>query len=162
MQKLKFNKRANSQWLSPWFVLNWVIIIVALLIVSFWFFSHFSDVRAKEAQILNQKISSCLSSSFSLDEFNSSSFDIFSKCNLNSKLFADQGFYYIGLDLKDNGKELKSLDFGVNSRTECDYQHDSNKIEVNFPQCSFSNIDITDVKIGKAYQMQIIAASNQK
>ena len=163
MQKIFIkNKKANSQWLSPWMILNWAIIIIALIIVSFWFFAHFSDVREQEAVILNQRMGSCLSKDFSLKEFNSSGFDIFTKCQLNKELF-NQELYYVGLTLKDiSGKEIKSINLGADWKVECNYQQETKKIESNFAQCYFNNIFLIDSKTQATYQLEIISASNQK
>ena len=163
MKKLLINKKANTEWLFPWMILNWVIIIGALIIVSYWFFSQLGDIRVKEAGALNEKISTCLSASFSAEEFNSNSFDIFTKCDINRKLFDEQKLYYLGLTLNDSsGKQIKNLDLGTNWRTECLYQLDSGKTETIFPGGFSSIVYLTDVKTKATYSIKIIAGSNQK
>ena len=162
-RKTLVNKKANSQWLSPVMFLNWIIIIIALVIVSYWFFSQLGDIRTEESLALNQQVSKCLSNGFSAEEFSKVGFNLLDKCQFNSDLFNKQELYYLGLVLKDiSGKEVKTLNIGTNWRTECVYQLENKKSEKNFPQCSSSNIYLNDVKTVKTYQLEIIAASNQK
>ncbi len=157
------NKKADSRWLSPWMIVQWIIIIGALLLISYWFFPGFNDVRVKEAEKMNNVLLNCLAKDFSISEIQKDSFNIFEKCSLNKDLFSSQQIYYFEIIIDDSaGKEVRDIQAGVNWKTECLYQKENNKAETKLAQCFVNTLYVLDKKTGLKYSVQAITGSNQK
>jgi len=162
MKNLIKNKRADARWLSPWMIINWVLIIGVLILISYMFFSRQGDVRAKESQVLNTKLVDCISRGFSLEDIKKTDFNVYNKCYLNEDLFDKQQIYYFDISIEDNSaKQVLGLTGGVNWKTECAYQIQKGGTETKLPQCQSTNIFVKDVKTGITYKLVITTGSNQ-
>ena len=158
------SKKADEKYLSIWMFLIWAIIGVSIVLGVLMFYSINGDVRQVEAQSLADKLSLCLTTSFSYEEIAKSDFDIYSKCGLNQDVFSKTNFYYFNINItgEDNSQLEKIFLGGDNWKTECDFQFADQKTEDKFPQCVRQDFIVFDSKTNKRYAVSIVAASNQK
>jgi len=161
------NKKADERYLSPWMFLIWVIIAVSIVIGVVIFISIQADARLAEADVLSMSLIDCLANPFNITLFNSSSFNIYSYCGLNERLFSSEytgkDILYLKIQITDSSGVLKTIEGGNKAfDTQCTYQFDNNVLESNLAQCSKKVIDIMDLATGKEYAIMVIVASNQK
>jgi hypothetical protein len=164
MLKLK-NKKAiqGDVYLSPWMFIVWVIIVVSILIGVWIFLNSITDSRRIEASVLTIRILDCLKDNFDYAKITDPNFDLYTKCNLDKKMFEETTFYYINLTIKPlfSGKPEYSFTRGENFQVECETQAQANKAMENFPQCYSDSLIVYD-KNGGEYLLLSQTASNQK
>jgi len=163
---LLINKKADEKYLSIWMFLIWAIIGVSIVLGVLMFYSVQGDVRQIEAQLLADKLSSCITNGFNYEEIKGSNFDIYAKCSLNKNVFDEENFYYFNINItgEGNGQLGKIILGGNNWKTECDYQFlkEEAEKENKFPQCTRQDSTAFDSKTNKRYIVSVITASNQK
>jgi hypothetical protein len=160
------NKKADEKYLSIWMFLIWAIIGVSIVLGVLMFYSVQGDVRQIEAQLLIDKLSSCITTNFNYGEITKSDFDIYAKCGLNKDVFEKENFYYFNINLTGVGVGQlgKIIRGGNNWETECNYQFLKKEAdrEDKFPQCVKQESTAFDSKTNKKYIVSITTASNQK
>lgn len=145
------NKKAGERYLSPWMILIWIIVGVAIVISVLIFYSVKLDVREKESEILIVRIADCLVEDGYLR--NLDAFDVFADCNIEKSVI-ENGNYYLKVSFSDNQEDILA---GVkNFETLCGLENSEGD---DFPRCSKKRIYA--LKDGEKLEIEILAASNQ-
>lgn len=162
------NKKGEERILSFWWIFVFVIIALFIMIGTITYYSETIDVRIIEADVLSNKIASCLSGD--IDLAFSDNFEIYNYCKLKNSEINGKTDYYISLTLYlidsceiENGVKCENYEkrkfFGNDWQEYCDLQKE-NGIQRKLPQCSEKYIYVVNKSQEKI--LKINTASNQK
>jgi hypothetical protein len=132
---MKCLKNKKGKLLTLWWFIILVIIAVGIMISTLLFYSKEIDVRGIEAQVLGERIFSCLVKQGEINSvfLSSSEFNVLEKCGINKALIQDNEKYFIKLSVNSHQVRLYGTDF----ETECKI---SGIIEAKkYPVCNILN-----------------------
>lgn len=154
------NKKADKLLSIWWFFVLGVIaggIVIGVLIYS----SADINIKEVEADVLVEKIISCLINNGYLKEnIFENDFNIFDFCNLNPEVFGKASNFYFNISIYDeNGEELRESISKGSYSFEKDCKIQEGKEAKHFPRCS----EKKEIALfeDKKVELIILAASNQ-
>lgn len=155
------SKKANL--LSIWWFVSLIIIALGVAGGVITFYSQTIDVRGIEADIMSDKVISCLfdksnNNNTFFNELKEGKIDVLRVCNLNEQSFREGSDYFIKVSIKDEKENLiNETRYGNNAiEANCEIKED---VEAKkFPTCSpvSTLVFIDDIK----YKIEVLAASN--
>lgn len=152
------NKKGGEKYLSIWWFFVLVVVAGAFIIAVFGFYSADVDVKGIEAEILVNRVMSCLNEKGYFQENNLK--NIFESCYLSEKIINESGKYYLEIWVYDSDKKVKeSLTFGVGDiKTQCGVKEKSRA--THYAECSNSSLFVVNEK-GNKLILYVFAGSNQ-
>lgn len=123
MRLRRMNRCGSEKVLSIWWFGVLIFVGVGITMGVLIFKNADINVKSLEADILTDKIYSCLVNYGTIaDELFLNNFDIYSFCSLNKAVFGEGSKFYFSVKIFDeNGKEVKSINGGDNSlRKDCE------------------------------------------
>ena len=164
MENLVFKSKKSASgeiYLSPWVFLNWAFVGLAVVIVVLMFLSAQADTREREAYIMNVRLFDCISQDFNYSEYQSSSFDIYSKCDFNKELFDNTKAHFFSISIICDKK--LSFSGGANGlEKDCFISSSDQSSYKNLAKCVSQRFFIIDNFSGNTCDLQINTVSNQK
>ncbi len=156
------NKKAEDRYVSIWTFIIMGAVIVALVMGVLMILSVKLDVRNIEADTLASKIIDCLNEDFDYSKIIAKDFNVYEKCRFHREVL-DSAIYYFNIKLTGVSDSSEySLEGGnTDFRVQCEYQELENRVEIKLAACSQKSALIEDVKAGKIYKINVMAASNQ-
>ncbi|MBS3091339.1 hypothetical protein J4217_02735 [Candidatus Pacearchaeota archaeon] len=158
------NKRGGEKLLAIWWFFVLIVIGVGIVAGVLIFYNANVDARTLEAQVLSERIFSCIVKDNFFDKEVMNNFDaIYKKCGLNDKLFTGDGVFYFKISLYDGdnlfyekSSDLKSFE------TDCAIASEMKKADY-FPRCvkSSENVLFYDNNELKSLRLEVLAGSNQ-
>lgn len=151
------NKKGNL--MTVWWFGVLAIVGAGIVIGTVLFYSTSVDIRGVEAEILSNKIVSCLSLQKPEDiNFIDNGFDIYKECKLKKQLFEDGSKYFVSINLTLDGSEDKVYKFG-NNAIGADCKIGEKTIAKYFPVCITKTVLLHD-KNGNEILASVLAGSN--
>jgi len=152
------NKRGDDRYISFWLFLNMILIVGAIVLSVYIFYSAKIDVRKDEADLIGVKLLDCVIDSGKFnEEFLKEDFNIFEKCQINKDVILNRD-YYFNISIYKNKELVKENVTGVRDfELQCQL---AKEVEGEFPGC------YEDSFIARAdsqeYEIRILTASNQE
>lgn len=153
------NKKGGEKLLSIWWFFVLMVIGGGIFIAVLIYYSVDININSVESDVLGERILNCISSNGNLDnQIFDPSWDIFSRCNLNPKLFEKGSYYFFSINIYDENVSIFNMSKGAYSfEADCLIQE---KVTANaFPKCS-RKIDYVSYN-NKNLKVVILAGSNQ-
>jgi len=155
---LFMKKRAEEEIYSVMWIFA-IVIIGAAIVGGVWIFMSYSlNVSGLEANSLANQAIYCLIDNGNLRSYFFSDFDIYSKCNINKRIFEHSNKFYLGIEVsKSDGNILKAIEIGVKDfKNQC-YMKSS---EVVLASCSIKTIyALNESDNSEMFTIKIIGAS---
>lgn len=155
------NKLGGEKLLSIWWFIVLTLIAVSIFIGVAMYSSTSVNINEIEADILAEKIISCISESGNLksDIFLSNN-NIIEQCNINPALFMKDSYYYLNVSIFNFTNAVYHSSFGDHS-----FEYDCavlSKVTANnnYPKCVKRRTNL--VYLNKNLNVVILAASNQQ
>jgi hypothetical protein len=167
---IMMNKRGGEKVLSIWWFFVLAIIGAGIVVGVLMYYSTEVDVRNLEANILAERLESCLTNGLYLNqEVLSKEFNVYEKCGLNKEIFDTEGLFYFKISINYlDGKEVKEareepiIGGDTSFPANCDF---SEKMESAryFPRCVNKINKISFIKDGVKLKgnLVILTGSNQ-
>jgi len=162
----KLNKKGAEKIFSIWWFFIITVIATTTVIAVLLFYSAEVDVKEVEAQVLAERVLSCLNQNGVLDSsFLDSNFNIIERCSLNKDVFAAGSDFLFEVSAYDESSKLiKTLSIGNGGfKADC-MVLESQKIKAErYPKCISKEEKILffDKGVLKSGKISILAASNQ-
>ena len=159
------NKKAGEKLLSLWWF--FVIVFIGIGIVAGVLIFYGADVNVKEfeANILAEKIISCLNDYGNLrEEFMNDSFDVYSECALAKEAFNSESDFYFKIEAYNSSGQVVQEKFsGGNLAYEKDCYISKSIIARNYPSCVLLKEDVIYYHGGQYenIMLEVLAGSNQ-
>ncbi len=161
------NKKGGEKLLSIWWIFALAVIGAGVVLSVLAYHSVGIDIREVEANIIYEKIVSCvIKQGFLIDELTEKDFDVFEKCQLNKEIFGEGSDFYFNIQIFNETdylmKEVEGGDFSFEK--DCEIQEGEEGVTAKYyPKCVREREVALYYKDNKIEEvtLEILAASNQ-